>query len=199
METSINNEKKETATTPSATIKERLLRSPLVSCIAGSIVLFASFGIRQTFGVFLIPVTKATGWDRSTFSIAAGIFQLFWGFSQPFVVYFAERKWGFGKTIFVSCVLYVVGLFILYASGVSSGLFIFAWGILVGTAAGGNSFPVVLASVGRRFPRGSKQQAVAWGLTSSMGSLGQVVFLPIIRETIVQIDWQMSFIVLGKL
>ncbi|KAI9249834.1 major facilitator superfamily domain-containing protein [Helicostylum pulchrum] len=180
-------------------LKERLLKSQLMSCIAGSIILCCSFGIRQTVGVFLIPITESTGWDRSTFSIAAGLFQLFWGFSQPFVVYFAERKWGFGKCICVSCAIYAAGLFLLYGSGQSAGLFIFAYAIVVGTAAGGNSFPVILASIGRRFPQKSKQQAVAFGLVSSFGSFGQVIFLPIARVMVVEIDWRMSFVVLGAI
>lgn len=177
---------------------DRLKRSTLMSCIAGSVVLFASFGIRQTIGVFLVPVTSDTGWDRSTFSLAAGIFQLFWGFSQPFLVYLAERKFGFGKSIFASCVLYAVGLLIVYASPVSSGLFIFAYGIVTGFASGGNSFPIVLASIGQRFTQKSKQQAIAFGLVSSFGSLGQVVFLPVAREMVVTIGWRLSFIVFGK-
>ncbi|EPB81135.1 hypothetical protein HMPREF1544_12157 [Mucor circinelloides 1006PhL] len=176
---------------------DRLKRSTLMSCIAGSVVLFASFGIRQTIGVFLVPVTSDTGWDRSTFSLAAGIFQLFWGFSQPFLVYLAERKFGFGKSIFASCVLYAVGLLIVYASPVSSGLFIFAYGIVTGFASGGNSFPIVLASIGQRFTQKSKQQAIAFGLVSSFGSLGQVVFLPVAREMVVTIGWRLSFIVFG--
>lgn len=187
-----------TNTEPKRTLKERLLNSPIVACIAGSIILFCSFGIRQTFGVFLIPVTKSTGWDRSTVSIAAGLFQLFWGLSQPFVVYFAERKWGFGKSIFFASLCYAAGLFILYASKNSSGLFIFAYAVIVGISAAGNSFPVILATIGRRFPQQSKQQAIAFGLVSSSGSLGQVVFLPIARVMVVAIDWQLSFVVLGK-
>ncbi|CAO3656278.1 unnamed protein product [Mucor fragilis] len=178
-------------------LRDKLQRSRLLSCIAGAVVLFASFGIRQTIGVFLVPVTTETGWDRSTFSLAAGIFQLFWGFSQPFLVYFAERKFGFGKSIFASCVLYAVGLLIVYASPVSSGLFIFAYGIVTGFASGGNSFPIVLASIGQRFAQKSKEQAIAFGLVSSFGSLGQVVFLPVAREMVVTIGWRLSFIVFG--
>ncbi|KAL9543208.1 hypothetical protein MBANPS3_008219 [Mucor bainieri] len=178
-------------------LRDKLQRSRLMSCIAGAVVLFASFGIRQTIGVFLVPVTSDTGWDRSTFSLAAGIFQLFWGFSQPFLVYFAERKFGFGKSIFASCVLYAVGLLIVYASPVSSGLFIFAYGIVTGFASGGNSFPIVLASIGQRFAQKSKEQAIAFGLVSSFGSLGQVVFLPVAREMVVTIGWRLSFIVFG--
>ncbi|KAG2201187.1 hypothetical protein INT47_012998 [Mucor saturninus] len=180
-------------------LKERLLNSQIVACIAGSVILFCSFGIRQTFGVFLIPVTKSTGWDRSTVSIAAGLFQLFWGLSQPFVVYFAERKWGFGKCIFFASACYAAGLFILYASNKSSGLFIFAYAVIVGISAAGNSFPVILATIGRRFPQQSKQQAIAFGLVSSSGSFGQVVFLPIARVMVVAIDWQLSFVVLGSI
>lgn len=176
---------------------QRLIRSQTISCIAGSLVLLCSFGIRMTIGAFLVPVTDSTGWGRSTFSIAAAVFHLCWGFSQPFVVYLAERKLGFGKCIFASSVLYTAGLFIMYASGGSSGLFIFAWGIVIGIAAGGNSFPIVLASIGRRFPQQSKQQAVAFGITSSCGSLGQVIFLPIARSLLTSVSWQMTFVVLG--
>ncbi|EIE91893.1 hypothetical protein RO3G_16608 [Rhizopus delemar RA 99-880] len=111
---------------------QRMIESPLVSCIAGCAMLWMSFGIRQTFGVYLIPVTQETGWDRSTFSIAAALLQLLWGFSQPFIVYFAEEKVGFGKTIFVACILYAVGCFLLYASSSLSGLFIFGMGAMIG-------------------------------------------------------------------
>jgi cyanate permease len=111
------------------TIKKKINTNPgIISCLAGAFILFCSFGVRQTLGVFLIPVTSETGWDRSTFSIAAGLLQLFWGVSQPFLVYLGERKFGFGKTIFCCCLVYAVGCFILYASDFSSGLFIFAMG-----------------------------------------------------------------------
>ncbi|KAK4513483.1 uncharacterized protein ATC70_005484 [Mucor velutinosus] len=182
---------------PSHSLNQRLLNSPLMACIAGAAILWVSFGIRQTVGVFLIPITADTGWDRSTFSIAAALLQLLWGFSQPFLVYLAERKIGFGKGIFVACVFYAVGCFILYASNRSSGLFIFALGVLIGVSCGGNSFPVVLASIGRRFPQNSKYQSIAFGVVSSFGSFGQCCFLPIARAMLTSIGWRMSFIVMG--
>jgi MFS family permease len=208
----VNQEQTETATTVSSitetstvpkqakpSIKDRLLKSQLISCIAGAIILFESFGIRQAIGVFLIPITQDTGWDRSTFSSAAGVFQLFWGFSQPFLVYLAERKFGFGKSIFVACLVYSIGLLIVYASRSSSALFLVAYGIFVGSASGGNSFPVVLAAIGRRFPQKSNQQAKAFGIVSSFGSLGQCVFLPVARAMISALGWRLPFIILGML
>ncbi|KAI8359796.1 major facilitator superfamily domain-containing protein [Blakeslea trispora] len=176
---------------------QRLINSPLMACISGSIILWVSFGIRQTFGVFLIPITEDTGMSRSGYSIGAALLQLLWGFSQPFLVYGAEQKLGFGKVIFLGSLLYAVGCFVLYASGGSEGLFVFGMGVLVGIGAGGNSFPNVLASVGRRFPQNSKQQSIAFGIVSSFGSLGQATFLPIARAMLISIGWRMCFVVMG--
>ncbi|KAI8970084.1 major facilitator superfamily domain-containing protein [Mycotypha africana] len=181
----------------SSKLNNKWVQSPIISCIAGCIILWASFGVRQSIGVFLVPVTQDTGWDRSTFSIAAAVLQLLWGFSQPFLVFLAERKFGFGKTIFISNILYGVGCFILYASRNSAGLYIFAIGVVVGISAGGNSFPNVLASVGRRFPQNSKQQSMAFGIVSSFGSFGQFCYLPMTRALIASIGWRMTFVVLG--
>lgn len=179
-------------------LSQRLTESPVLSCIAGSVILWATFGIRQSVGVFLIPVTSETGWDRSTFSIAAALYQLLWGFSQPFIVYLAERKVGFGKSIFMSCMLYAVGCFILYASDRSAGLFIFAMGVVMGVSGGGSSYPSILASVGRRFPQKSKQQGIAFGIVSSFGSFGQSCFLPVVRVMLTSIGWRLSFVAMGK-
>lgn len=196
MSTDLSTQSNDSNTKPS--LNQRLLHSPLMSCIAGCAILWVSFGIRQSVGVFLIPITAETGWDRSTFSIAVALLQLLWGFTQPFLVYLAERKIGFGKTVFVSCILFGVGCFILYASDKSAGLFIFAMGVVIGISAGGNSFPLILASIGRRFPQKSKQQGIAFGIVSSFGSFGQCCFLPIARAMVTSIGWRLSFVILGK-
>ncbi|ORE03527.1 MFS general substrate transporter [Rhizopus microsporus var. microsporus] len=179
------------------TLHQRLIDSPIVACVCGSAILWISFGIRQTFGVYLIPVTHETGWSRSTFSIAAALLQLLWGFGQPFIVYLAERKIGFGKTIFFASIFYAVGCFILYASSQSPGLFIFGMGVVIGISVGGNSFPIVLASIGRRFPQNSKYQSIAFGIVSSFGSFGQCLFLPIARGMIDTIGWRLSLVISG--
>ncbi|KAJ2955130.1 hypothetical protein NQZ79_g8827 [Umbelopsis isabellina] len=138
--------------------------------------------------------------DRSTFSIAAALLQLFWGLSQPFIVFLAERRIGFGKVIFTSCIVYGIGVLILHFCTASLGpLFIVAMGIIVGGAAGGNSFPVVLASIGRQFPQGSKKQSLAFGFVSSTGSLGQGCFLPITNVMIQQLGWKTTLLVLAIL
>ncbi|KAK9674998.1 hypothetical protein K7432_016735, partial [Basidiobolus ranarum] len=179
---------------------EKLTRSAIMSCIAGMMILWVSFGVRQSFGLYMIPITQEYGWSRSTFSIAAALLQLFWGCSQPFLVYLAERYVGFGKTIFFTSILYGIGCIVMQlCSPNQPGLFIFAMGIVVGGAAGGNSFPNVLASIGRRFVRGSDQQSMAFGIVSAFGSFGQGFFLPVSNVMIHNIGWKNTLLILGIL
>ncbi|CAO3611114.1 unnamed protein product [Cunninghamella echinulata] len=177
-------------------LNDRLKSSVLASCIAGCLVLWATFGVRQSIGVFLLPVTQTTGWDRATFSIAAALSQLLWGFGQPFVVFLAEKKFGFGKVVFASTILYSVSCFILYGSSSSSGLFIFA-NALQGLSCAGNSFPIVLASISKRIAPNSRYKSAIFGIVTSFGSFGQCCFLPIARQMIATIGWTWTFLVFG--
>ncbi|RUS28307.1 major facilitator superfamily domain-containing protein [Jimgerdemannia flammicorona] len=172
----------------------RLVESPIMSSIAGCMMLWTSFGVRQSLGIFLVPITKETGWDRATFSTAVALLQIFWGASQPFLAFVAERQFGFGKTLFITTLVYALGCTIMALSGSLPGLFIFATGILVGGGAGGNSFPIVLAAVGRRYPLKSKAQSVAFGIVSGLGSFGQCCFLPIASRMIEVFGWRWTLI-----
>ncbi|CAO3578944.1 unnamed protein product [Absidia cylindrospora] len=172
------------------------MNSPWLACITGSIILWVSFGVRQTLGIFLLPLSNDLNYSRSQFSIAAALLQLLWGVCQPFIVYIGERKIGFGKTIFVSCLIYSVSSFTMYGSLASNpSVFIFA-AALQGISAGGNSFPIVLATLSQRIP-GGKYKSIAFGMVSSFGSFGQCCFLPMGRAMISAIGWRWTFLVFG--
>ncbi|KAI8062870.1 major facilitator superfamily domain-containing protein [Gongronella butleri] len=175
------------------------MNSPLAACLAGCLILWASFGVRQSIGLFQIPVTTSTGWDRTKFSIASAMLQLMWGVFQPFVVYFAERTSSHGRVIFASCLCFAASSFMMFGSPASSpGLFIFG-AAFQGLSAGGNSFPIVLSSIGRRFDLSSKTRNVAFGVVSAFGSMGQFAFLPMGRAMIASIGWRDTFLVFGLL
>ncbi|ORX58137.1 MFS general substrate transporter [Hesseltinella vesiculosa] len=171
--------------------------SPLAACIAASLILWVSFGLRQSIGIFQIPVTQGNGWDRSSFALASAMLQICWGIFQPFIVYLGETKFGHGKTIFFACLLYSVSSFVMMGSPSNNpGVFIFA-NALQGFAAGGNSFPIILSSVGRRIPLSSKYRNIAFGVVSGFGSMGQFCFLPMCRAMISSIGWRNTFLVFG--
>ena len=53
--------------------------------IAGSLILFITVGTRQSFGLFLAPMSSELGWGREVFSFAIALQNIIWGVSQPFV------------------------------------------------------------------------------------------------------------------
>ncbi|KAJ2959082.1 hypothetical protein NQZ79_g5412 [Umbelopsis isabellina] len=170
----------------------------VLAIFASSLTLLLLFGFRQSFGLFLLPITKDNEWNRSTFSVAAALLQVFWGLIQPFVVFTAEHLLGFGRVIFVTNIVYGLGIIIMaLAPKTMPGLFIFAMGIIVGLGASGSGFSLILATLGRRFPPGSKKHALVIGLVSSFASLGQGTCLPILKLIIELLGWKWALIIEG--
>ena len=64
----------------------RGLRPALPILIGTAVMLSLSMGIRQSFGLFLQPITKDLALSVSDFTIAVSIQNLTWGFLQPIAV-----------------------------------------------------------------------------------------------------------------
>ena len=73
--------------------------------IAASLILFLSFVIRSSFGVFQIPIAADLGWFRSEFSLALAIQNLAWGLGTPIFGAIAER-FGDKRAILLGTLLY---------------------------------------------------------------------------------------------
>ena len=55
------------------------------------VILFLSLGTRQSFGLYLAPMSHDLGWGREVFSLAIAIQNVVWGLSQPFVGMIADK------------------------------------------------------------------------------------------------------------
>ena len=104
-------------------------RLPVLLLGAAAIILLLSFGIRQSFGLFLEPMTDELDWGRSVFAFAIALQNLLWGLSQPALGAFADR-FGIVRTLLLGSVLYIAGLLIMALSGSPNGLYLGA-GLLV--------------------------------------------------------------------
>jgi hypothetical protein len=58
-----------------------------------------ALGIRQSFGLFLRPMSMDLGWGRETFSFAIALQNLVWGLAMPFAGAIADRH-GAGRVIY---------------------------------------------------------------------------------------------------
>ncbi len=164
------------------------LFTPLL--IAGSLMLMVSFAVRASFGVFQIPIATEFGWLRSDFSLAIAIQNLAWGFGQPIFSNMAERI-GDRKTLVIGAILYAAGL-LLSSLAVTPGQHQFLE-ILVGFGIAGTGFGLILAMVGRA--ASPENRSLALGITTAVGSVGQVIGAPIAEGLLSYFPWQTVFVV----
>jgi len=99
-------------------------RTPLVILLAGTVVLILAFGIRTSFGIFMVPISSDMGWGREVFGFSMAMQNLLWGAAQPFAGAIADR-WGSGRVIAGCGALYVLGLLVM--AGAIAILFVVPW------------------------------------------------------------------------
>lgn len=168
-------------------------RTPGVVLACGSIILMLSLGIRQSFGLFLQPMSSELGWGRETFAFALALQNLIWGVAQPFAGMIAD-KFGAARVIVSAGVLYMLGLALMAYS--ETGLaFDISAGILVGLGLSGSAFGVVMGVVGRAFP--PEKRSMALGAVGAGGSFGQFIMLPYGQLLISQFGWMNALLVLA--
>lgn len=168
-------------------------RTPAVVLACGSIILMLSLGTRQSFGLFLQPMSTDLGWGRETFAFALALQNLVWGLAQPFAGMIAD-KFGAARIIVVAGVLYAAGLVLMGYSDTGFAFNISA-GILVGLGLSGSAFGVVMGVVGRAFP--PEKRSMALGIVGAGGSFGQFIMLPYGQALISQFGWFSALLVLA--
>jgi predicted MFS family arabinose efflux permease len=83
-------------------------RLPLLILICSAAVLALNMGIRQTFGLFLEPVTLDLAMSRSNFALAIAVQNLLWGLLTPACGMLADR-YGTGRVLAAGGLLYALG------------------------------------------------------------------------------------------
>jgi len=170
-------------------------RLPIVVVICGGAVLGLTMGIRQTFGLFLEPMTADLGIGRGSFSLAIAVQNLLWGIMTPFFGVFADR-YGTGRSLVFGGIAYAVGIVIM-ALGDSLFALHLGAGIMVGMAVSASGFPLVLAAVARAFP--AERRSFALGIASAGGSAGQFLLLPLSQALIGGLGWVNALLILAAL
>ncbi len=143
----------------------------LVLC-AGA-MLAINMGIRQTFGLYLKPISQDLDLDRQVFSFAMAILNLVWGLGAPFAGAVSDR-FGAVRVVLAGTAFYIAGL-LLMATAAGGSQLVFA-GTLIGIGISGTGFTAVLGVVARAAP--PERRASALGLTTMGSAIGQFVALP---------------------
>ncbi|MCW8346851.1 MFS transporter [Vibrio sp. ZSDZ65] len=149
-------------------------------------ILITSLGIRQSFGIFMMPISEHFQTGREFFSFAIALQNLMFGVFQPFVGMAAD-KWGSKRIILMGAIAYAAGLYLTSIATIPSQLY-FSLGALVGLGLSATSYVIVLGAVAKVVP--AQHAAKAFGLTTAAGSFGMFAMIPGAQMMLETIGWQ---------
>lgn len=149
-------------------------RSYWTAVWCGFLVLTIGLGVRQSFGIFLKPVSAELHVGRELFSFGTALSMLLMGAVAPLSGRLADR-FGSAWTIAGGGVVYVLGMVV--TAVMHDGFMLILGNILVGIGLSAASFGPVLGVVLRVAP--PAKQALAVGICSAGGSFGQFFIVPL--------------------
>ena len=151
-------------------------------------------GARNGFGVFVLPMSEAFEWNRTTISVAAGMGWLVNGVTQPFLGHLFD-KFNSRKVVLVS--LLVVGLATAGLSLTFHYLFlIFIFSLVLSTAMSGASIGTLMPLLARWF---QKRRTFVLGLVAAGTSIGGLILIPFSGYLVELFNWRVSWIALGAI
>ena len=156
----------------------------LIAC--GVLCAALAMGLRNSFGLFLAPMTQAHAWTASGFALAIALQVLLNSVFTPFCGQLADR-FGGRVVIMGGAVLYALGI-VGMAMSEDIGLFTFFAGLVMGFAVSAAGMPVVIASLTRLLPDNQRGRAVGLGTAGS--SFGQFVVVPLAGLGIAGVGWE---------
>ena len=161
-------------------------------CAATVFIGFVSIGARNSFGVFVIPMSEEFGWSRFTVSIAAALGVFTNGLIQPFMGQLFDRTGG-RKLILTG--LLILGVATILLSLTFHILFlVFMFGFVASMAQGGPALSNTAALMARWFKR---RRATAISINSAALSLGGLVMVPFSMYILQATSWRTAWIALG--
>ncbi|AIW16870.1 MFS transporter [Vibrio tubiashii] len=152
----------------------------------GIAILIICLGIRQSFGIFMMPISDHFQTGREFFSFAIALQNLLFGVFQPFVGMAADR-FGAKRIIIMGAIAYGAGLY-LTSIAVEPSLLYLSLGVLVGLGLSATSYVIVLGAVAKVVP--AQHAAKAFGLTTAAGSFGMFAMIPGAQTLLSDFGWQ---------
>ena len=170
---------------PSLSAAPQAQKNHRVLVLAAAGILLLTMGVRQSLGLFVLPIVTATGVSLVSVSFALAIGQFVWGAAQPLFGAVADH-YGTYRVLVFGAILLAAGGALATLSSSGAG-FTVTLGILLaaGTAAG--SFAILVGSTHSLSP---SARSVAAGIINAGGSLGQLMFAPLIQFLIKGAGWR---------
>ena len=166
----------------------------VIIMLSGAALVSVTFGVRQVFGLFLVPISIEIGSGLQMFSLAIAVQNLIWGLSSPFFGALAD-KYGAWRVAAFGTLVYAVGLLCMAFMVNETGVFLGQ--ILIGMGLGSAGISIAVGAVARAAP--PEKRSLAMGLVTSFGSFGQFALVPIAQILMAQNGWQFAIVILSAI
>lgn len=163
--------------------------------IGTALLLALGMGIRQSYGLFLTPVTRDLEVTAADFTLALAIQNVVWGLSQALVGAAADR-FGLRVTMMAGAVIYVLGLGIMAAA--QGALALIVSGGLIGMALSCTATSLAMTACARAVSEKARSKTL--GIVSAVGSFGTLVVPLATQGLLAHRPWQIAvlfFVLLG--
>ena len=153
---------------------------------SAALVLSLCMGMRQTFGLFLPPMTTDLPLRASEFAFAIALQSLVWGLAQPPIGMLADR-FGSRPVAVGGALVYALGVSLMLVSD-SAWVLSLSAGVLVGVGIAATSFGVLMGAVAAHVP--PERRSGTMGIVAAFGSFGTMFIAPFSQYMIDSFDWR---------
>lgn len=169
-----------------------LSRAQSLSILTGAAVMLSlAMGMRQSLGLFMLPVTRDIGISAADFAFALAIQNILWGLTQPFAGALVDR-YGTRWMALAGGVFYGLGILVTALATSALAVMVGA-GLLVGIALSCTTSGVA-AKMAARVVR-AERRSLAFGLISAAGSVGTFIAAPLAQTMIASEGWRIGMLV----
>jgi predicted MFS family arabinose efflux permease len=164
-------------------------RQQVAILLGASVMLSLAMGMRQSLGLFVVPVTRDLGFSVSDFTFALALQNIIWGFTQPVVGAYADR-YGSRPVMMGGSLLFLAGITTMaFSQGRLS--FTIGAGVLIGMALSCSASNLGMTACARAVSPASRSMVL--GMTAAVGSIGTFFAAPLAQTLIVGHGWQVAF------
>ena len=153
------------------------------------LIILISMGTRQTFGIYLQPVTDELGIGRELFSLAIAIQSIIGGL--PFAGMLSDRygsRWvAIGGGLLFAVSMYLMSITTHWIS------LMFGFGLLSGVSLSCVSYVVVLGAVAQVVP--PERRSRTFGFITAAGSIGMFIVVPVAQYILNAYGWRATFVI----
>src|SRR5579862_7508359 len=156
--------------------------------LIGTVLLLTlGMGIRQSFGLFLAPVTHDLAVTAADFTLALAVQNIVWGLSQALVGAISDR-FGLRITMVAGAAIYVVGLAIMAAA--QGALALIVSGGLMGVALSCTATSLAMTACVRAVSPERRSRTL--GLVAAVASLATLVVPLVTQALLAREPWQIG-------